>query len=42
MKGMPYCSNCGGKLPKDDQIYTNGSHTLVAEVENELSRIDIT
>ena len=41
MKGMPYCSNCGGSLPKDDSIYHTSSHTLSENLEKSLENISL-
>ena len=42
LKGMPYCSSCGGKLPESDKEITHDSLTSFDDVfKNELSKISI-
>lgn len=42
LKGMPFCSNCGGKLPEKDSISHIWNHTFDESLERELQNIDIT
>ncbi len=41
MKWMPYCSNCGATLPKENEIYRSNMHTLHVELSNELDKIPL-
>lgn len=38
---MPYCSNCGATLPKENEIYRSNMHTLHVELSNELDKIPL-
>jgi rRNA maturation protein Nop10 len=41
MKGMPYCSSCGGAFPKEGSLYHSHSHTLSENLEKNLDTISL-
>ena len=41
LKGMPFCSNCGGKLPEKNMISHKWNHIFDESLETEISNIDI-
>nr|MDD3720539.1 hypothetical protein [Candidatus Gracilibacteria bacterium] len=41
LKGMPYCSNCGGKLPEHDIISYSNTKVFDDTLKNELEDINI-
>jgi rRNA maturation protein Nop10 len=41
MKGMTYCSNCGGSLPKDDVLQSSHAHTIADDLAKEIAGISV-
>jgi rRNA maturation protein Nop10 len=41
MKGMPYCSNCGTKLPESHEVIASYNHVLQDDFIKELEIVDV-